>query len=57
MATITDVMQKEIDKVIEETCDQCCKWPEIYRSWFEDPDIAHEVMLDEKCINCPLNRI
>lgn len=57
MATITDVMQEEIEKVVNEMCDGYCKWPEIYRSWHEDPDEAHEHMMDDKCITCPLSRI
>ena len=57
MATITDVMQKEIEKVVNEMCDGYCKWPEIYLSWHKDPDEAHEQMMEDKCINCPLSRI
>ena len=57
MATITGDMQKKIEEVIEEMCDKYCKWPEIYLARYEDPDIAHDVMLETECPDCPLSRI
>ena len=57
MATITGVMQEEIEKIKEEVCDGYCKWPDIYLARYEDPDIAHDVMLETECPDCPMCRI
>lgn len=39
-----------IEEVIEEICDDYCKYPEEY---WEDPD----KMIEDRCSNCPLNRL
>ena len=57
MSTITGVMQEEIEKIKEEVCDGYCKWPDIYLARYEDPDRAHDVMLETECPDCPMCRI
>lgn len=44
----------DIEKYIEDMCDNYCKWPEWFNSYFEDPDTAWEVMDKDCCVNCPL---
>ena len=51
--TITQVMEK----INEEICDDYCRWPLAYRLDYDDPDQAHEHMLEDKCVDCPLSRI
>lgn len=46
-----------VQEVVEETCDKYCKWPEKYQEQYGDPDEAGEKMMDEICVNCPLNRL
>lgn len=46
-----------VEEVSEEICEKHCKWPEAYRSENEDPDIAWNKCLTEKCDNCPLRRL
>lgn len=49
----------ELSKILEEVtsaiCDKYCKWPGIYDGKNASGD--YEEMLEEKCSNCPLNRI
>lgn len=52
-------MRKSKDEVLHEVkewmCDDYCKYPAEYAMQFEDPEDAHEAMLDEICSECPLN--
>lgn len=48
--TIISVMEQ----IINVMCDKYCKYPEEYVDKCGDPDIAHEIMLEEQCVNCPL---
>lgn len=43
--------------IADEICDHYCRWPIAYSMDFDDPDIAHEIMLDEKCAKCPVCRL
>ena len=45
------------EKIKEEMCDIYCKMPEFYLSQYKDPDEAHEVMVNECCVKCPLERL
>lgn len=45
------------EKIKEEMCDHYCKMPEFYLSQYKDPDEAHEVMVNECCAKCPLERL
>lgn len=47
----------EIEMVKSEICDNYCKYLEEYLSRYEDPDVAHDTMLDEQCVCCPLQRL
>lgn len=53
MKFITD----ELVEIVNEVCDKYCKYPEQYYSQYKDPDEACDVLLKERCENCPLNRI
>jgi len=45
------------EKIKEEMCDHYCMMPEFYLSQYKDPDEAHEVMVNECCAKCPLERL
>ena len=51
--TITGVMER----IVNEMCDDYCKWPKIYSQRYTDPDMAHECMLYDKCRDCPLCKL
>ena len=46
-------------KVIDEICDNYCKYPEMLLSKHpgEDEDMLEELLYDEYCAKCPLNRL
>jgi hypothetical protein len=45
-----------IEEVKEDMCDNYCKYPFEYLMQYEDPEDAHEKMLDEVCNDCPLTK-
>ena len=45
------------EKIKEEMCDEYCKMPEYYLEIYEDPDKANEVMVNNCCCKCPLERL
>lgn len=52
-----EVVYENIEQIKEEMCDHYCKMPEFYLSQYKDPDEAHEVMVNECCAKCPLERL
>ena len=48
---------KELESITEEVCDRLCRYPEKYRGLYKDPDEAHEIMVNECCAKCPLERL
>ena len=46
-----------LESVCDKICDKYCKFPEVYCSQYKDEDKAYEVMLEEKCVCCPLNKL
>lgn len=54
-------MDKSVTEIIEDVkediCDKYCKYPLEYLAEIKDPDLAHELMLETKCKNCPLQRL
>ena len=48
---------KELENITEEVCDRLCRYPEKYLGLYKDPDEAHEVMVNECCVKCPLERL
>lgn len=44
-------------EVIEDICDNYCKWPEKYKGEIKDEDEAYDKLMAEKCENCPLNKL
>lgn len=49
--------QRELEALKEDICDRLCRYPEKYRGLYKDPDEAHEVMVNECCTECPLERL
>ena len=47
--TVSEIMEE----VTEAICNHYCKWPEKYAH----ESIDYEIMLEEKCDDCPLNRL
>ncbi len=43
-----------LQEVAETMCDKFCKWPEVYRVNYKDPDDATEAMYEERCKECPM---
>lgn len=52
-----DWHDRTFESIEEEMCDHYCKMPEFYLSQYKDPDEAHEVMVNECCAKCPLERL
>lgn len=38
-------------------CDNYCKYPEQYEANYDDPDEAMDKLVEEKCNDCPINKI
>ena len=45
------------ETIKEEMCNHYCKMPEFYLLQYKDPDEAHEIMVNECCAKCPLERL
>ena len=54
---ITQQLTDQLEGIIEQMCDKYCKYRDEYLARYSDLDIAHEIMLEEKCVDCPLSRI
>ena len=50
-------ISEQFEEIKKEMCDKYCKWPERYLAEIECPDEAQEVMIEEKCKDCPLNKL
>lgn len=48
---------QQLEEIVGTMCRDYCKWPIAYRLDYSDPDQANEHMLNEKCLDCPLNRL
>lgn len=48
---------RTIESIKEKICDEYCKMPEYYLEIYEDPDKANEVMVNNCCCKCPLERL
>lgn len=48
---------RTLEAIKEEMCDEYCKMPEYYLGIYEDPDKANEVMVNNCCCKCPLERL
>ncbi len=52
-----EVVYEDVEEIKEEMCDHYCKMPEWYLANYKDPDEAHEVMVNECCTECPLEKL
>lgn len=50
-------IMQTLEGVIEEMCNDYCKYPDIYKQKYGDGDEAGEKLCDEVCMNCPLTEI
>lgn len=50
-------LQIMLEETKGEICDNYCKYPMEYQLEFEDSEMAHDMMLEEQCAECPLNRL
>ncbi len=48
---------EQMTEIVETMCDKYCKYPERYLAVIENPDEAQEVMIEEVCKDCPLNKL
>lgn len=48
---------EEKEKIIEDVCDNYCKFPQTYLQRYNDTDDASYYMVEEVCQNCPLERL
>ena len=46
-----------LTKLCEEMCDNYCKFPDQYYAKYKDSDEAIDMLLKEKCEDCPLSKI
>lgn len=47
---------EQLNKIAEEICDSYCKYPDLAKDKFEDPDEAMEYIGDTYCSGCPIYR-
>lgn len=52
-----DTITSQFEQIKADICDNYCKWPEIYMEIEQDPDEAYERLLNEKCAECPLQKL
>ncbi len=45
---------EQLNVIAEEICDSYCKYPDLMKQKFEDPDEAMDYIGDTYCVNCPL---
>jgi hypothetical protein len=45
---------EQLNAIAEEICDSYCKYPDLMKQKFEDPDEAMDYIGDTYCVNCPL---
>ena len=45
---------EQLNKIAEEICDSYCKYPDLAKKKFEDPDEAMEWIGDTYCAGCPI---
>ncbi len=45
---------EQLNKIAEEICDSYCKYPDLVKDKFEDPDEAMEWIGDTYCAECPI---
>lgn len=44
----------QLEELKARICDDYCKYPAEYAMLNEDPEVGHEMMLEEICADCPL---
>lgn len=47
---------EQLEAIAEEICDSYCKYPDLVKDKFEDPDEAMEYIGDTYCSSCPIYR-
>ena len=52
---------KHITEMLDEICcnmyDNYCKYPKLYEANYDDPDEAMDKLCEEKCNDCPINKL
>lgn len=51
------ICQEIITKVIDEICSLYCKYPALIQNEIQDAEKAEQVLLNQFCDGCPLNRL
>lgn len=52
-----DTITRQFEQIKAQICDDYCKWLEIFMEIEQDPDEAYERLLNEKCADCPLQKL
>lgn len=52
-----DTITRQFEQIKGQMCDDYCKWLEIFMEIEQDPDEAYEKLLNEKCADCPLQKL
>ena len=47
----------QLQSIAVEMCEHYCKYPEQYESQYKDPDVAWNRMRQDKCNDCPINKL
>lgn len=50
-------ISQKFEEIKEDICDNYCKFPMDYSMEYEDPEEGYEAMMEERCAECPLNRL
>lgn len=53
-------LTSQLEDIKADICDNYCKWPHIYSErqvWFQKYEDSFDALCNEKCANCPLNKL
>ena len=49
-------ISEQMDAIINEICENYCKYPDVAKSEAKDVDYADDLLYDKYCANCPMNK-
>lgn len=55
MAKRKVIDDQRLEEIKEDMCDNYCRFPREYFLEREDPEEGFDLMMSERCANCPLN--
>ena len=47
-------IMEQINAIVDDICDNYCKYPDVCMSEKKDPDEAEDMLYQEYCVKCPM---